>query len=215
MAISGLAGPDTYINEAPSPTPPLPPGVTITSDGDEPAPKVKDGVLTQELPDGSLIIDFSGGKSKKATGSAAHDANLAEYVDEIDLNTIASELLDGINADIESRRLWLENRAGGLKHLALKLENPRSPSADADTAVEGQSTVRWPGLLDAVLRFQANARGELLPAGGPVKIRNAGYRTDRERQMVPGPPDDTDDLAEALETDFNFYLTDIDKAYYP
>lgn len=217
MPTNGFNGPDTFVNED-APPPGDEPPVEVVAEGDVAEPKVKNGVFELELPDGSLLIDFSGGRSKKPTGKAAHDANLAEYLDLTELGRISNDLLDGINADIESRREWLERRASGMKHLALKLENPRSPSADADTVVEGQSTVRWPGMLDAVMRFQANARAELLPAAGPVKIRNDSGRSQAQLQMeaAQNPPtrDDSDDLADALERDLNHYLTVTDKPYY-
>jgi hypothetical protein len=59
-------------------------------------------------------------------------------------------------------------------------------------------------LLEAVLRFQANARGELLPADGPVKVANEGTQT---LEM--------DQVANALESDFNHYLTTGAPEYYP
>jgi hypothetical protein len=49
-------------------------------------------------------------------------------------------------------------------------------------------------LLDAVLRFQANARGELLPAKGPVKVVNEGRETP-----------ETDQQADVLEDLMNYY----------
>src|SRR5262245_23086658 len=116
------------------------------------------------------------------------------------------------------RREWLERRAAGVKHLGLKIENPRSPSADADTAVEGQATIRSPIMLDAVMRFQANARGELLPAAGPVKMQNWVKPKTPVHQLLlaqAGAKDDSDILAEALEIDFNKYLTVVDREYYP
>src|SRR5262249_54784242 len=98
-----------------------------------------------------------------------------------------------------------------------------SPSADSDTAVEGQATIRSPILLDAVMRFQANARGELLPAGGPVKIVNDStpktpIRLQQEKQAQlqrDQTGDDRDLWADALEMDMNHYLTVVDREYYP
>src|SRR6185369_16159341 len=92
------------------------------------------------------------------------------------------------------------------------------PSADADTAVEGQATIRSPIMLDAVMRFQANAPGELLPAGGPCKINNTTpIRTPAHQALLKqsGAKDDSDVLAEVLESLFNRYLTVVDKEYYP
>src|SRR5262249_2271671 len=152
-------------------------------------------------------------------GKLAHNANLAEYIDRHELARICDELLNGIDSDLDSRREWIERRAAGIKHLALKIENPKSPSADSDTAVEGQATIRSPILLDAVMRFQANARGELLPAGGPVKIVNDStpktpIRLQQEKQAQlqrDQTGDDRDLWADALEMDMNHYLTVVDR----
>jgi hypothetical protein len=67
------------------------------------------------------------------------------------------------------------------------------------------SRVRHPLLLEAVLRFQANARSELLPTDGPVKIRD-----DSNNSGVQ-----LDELAGALEKDMNHYLTVTANEYYP
>jgi hypothetical protein len=67
------------------------------------------------------------------------------------------------------------------------------------------SKVRHPLLLESVLRFQANARSELLPTDGPVKVRDDSNGT------VPGQ----DRLADALEKDLNHYLTATASEYYP
>jgi hypothetical protein len=66
------------------------------------------------------------------------------------------------------------------------------------------SNVRHPMLLEATLRFQANARGELLPSDGPVKVTDSLNETEAN-----------DELAEKLERDFNYYLTSIATEYYP
>jgi len=173
-----------------------------------------------EQEDGSLIIRLDGKSLRKTdpAGAKQHDANLAEYIDENELSRICDELLNGIDADLQSRQEWIDRRAAGIKHLALKVENPRSPSADADTAVEGQATIRSPIMLDAVMRFQANARGELLPAAGPVKMQNWVKPKTPVHQLLlaqAGAKDDSDILAEALEIDFNKYLTVVDREYYP
>ena len=73
-------------------------------------------------------------------------------------------------------------------------------------------------MLDAVMRFQANARGELLPAGGPVKVANATtIKTPAHQQQLQKTraKDDSDTLADILEQSMNFYLTVGDKEYYP
>ena len=70
---------------------------------------------------------------------------------------------------------------------------------------EGMSKVRHPLLLEACLRFQANARSELLPTDGPVKVRNDNNNAQLE----------DDQLCNALENDLNHYLTATATEYYP
>ena len=67
------------------------------------------------------------------------------------------------------------------------------------------SKVRHPLLQEAVLRFQANARSEMLPTDGPIKIRDDGSNSNLPR----------DALATALEKDLNHYLTVTATEYYP
>jgi hypothetical protein len=194
--------------------------IVLQEDAEEPVESI--GI---ERADGSLLIRLDGRKpvTQAKENAKKHDANLAAFIDTNELARICDDLLNGIDADIETRRDWLDRRAAGIKHLALKIENPRSPTADADTAVEGQATIRTPILLDAVMRHQANARGELLPAGGPVKIANANTNKTPRRsfleQQTKRPREETgaddDILAEDLETLFNRYLTVVDKEYYP
>jgi hypothetical protein len=87
----------------------------------------------------------------------------------------------------------------------LKIEIPGIGGSADGAPVEGMSRVRHPLLLEAVLRFQANARSELLPTDGPVKIRNDDNNADLAE----------DQLANALERDMNHYLTSTAKEYYP
>ena len=156
--------------------------IVLQEDAEEPVENI--GI---ENADGSIIIRLDGKKltpEEDRADAKKHDANLAKYIDDRELARICDELLNGIDSDIQTRREWMERRAAGIKHLALKVENPRSPTADADTAVEGQTTVRTPILLDAVLRFQANARGELLPAAGPVKVQSFASIKTPHRQFL-------------------------------
>lgn len=163
------------------------------------------GASILEVGDGSVIIDLEPASAEREKdGAANHDANLAEYIETGELTRIAEDLLLGIQQDDQSRTDWLETRAQGIRLLGLKLENPRSGADTSSTAVEGQSTVRHPLLLEAVLRFQANARGELLPASGPIKVSDMIEETGSN-----------DDLAEALEDDLNYYLTTVASEYYP
>jgi len=157
-----------------------------------------------ELPDGSVTISFGGPQKKEDEEDGDFHENLAMHLDNSSLGQIASELVRLIEQDNESRQELLQQYVMGLDLLGTKIETPRSNATDGSTAVEGQATVRHPLLLESIVRFQANARGELLPSSGPVKIRNDGLDSAN-----------IDVQAEALEKDFNHYLTVTASEYYP
>ena len=176
----------------------------MTADGDaEVEVNPKSPYVKVELPDGSVTISF-GGQQKTDEENGDFHENLAMNLDNSSLGQIASELVRLIEQDNESRQELLQQYVMGLDLLGTKIETPRSNATDGSTAVEGQATVRHPLLLESIVRFQANARGELLPSGGPVKIRNDGLDSANINAQ-----------AEALEKDFNHYLTVTASEYYP
>ena len=84
------------------------------------------------------------------------------------------------------------------------------------------STVRHPLLLEATVSFQATARAELLPAAGPVKVRNDTPMPPMEVTQDTSAAHDlaesmnkNDDLSQALEKDMNHYLTSTATEYVP
>lgn len=166
-------------------------------------------ILSLRHPDGSVSVSITDEPIESiladTEGRGKWFANLAEQIDGDELARIADEIIRGVADDEQSRSAWIESRAEGLKMLGLKMDVP-SLSTGADGApVEGQATVRHPLLLEAVLRFQANARSELLPTDGPVKIRNDDNNSTTQE----------DALANALEKDLNHYLTSTATEYYP
>ena len=178
--------------------------ITVSTDNPDLVNFDPDSNTTQiELPDGTVSISL-GPPEPKRKKSEGFDENLAESLSEAELSTICERLLLGIESDSQSRASWLENMSSGLSLLGLEIKQPRGASVAGATPAEGISTVDHPLLLEAVLRFQANARGELLPTDGPVKVRNDG-----ENNAL------SDRLAEALEKDLNHYLTKVAKEYYP
>ena len=182
--------------------------VEVESAGDAPVIDEKNNILRIEHGDGSITVSLDG----KPLGSAANPEkparwfdNLVDKIDRDELSHITEDLLRGVADDITSRSEWIEDRAQGVKLLGLKIELPNVQGATDGAPVEGMSRVRHPLLLEAVLRFQANARGELLPTDGPVKVRNDA--------TSPTPIDDS--IAKALELDLNHYLTAVATEYYP
>jgi hypothetical protein len=165
-------------------------------------------ILEIEHPDGSLTISLDGRPIEDRAKERDEDnwfRNLVDDIAESHLNNMAEDLLRGIRDDLESRKDWIEDRAQGVKLLGLKIEIPGLQGASDGAPIEGMSKVRHPLLLEAVLRFQANARSELLPTDGPVKIRNDNNNATLQN----------DELANCLENDLNHYLTSTATEYYP
>jgi len=161
-----------------------------------------------EHEDGSISISLDGRPveaKSEAEKAGEWFRNLVDEMDNGDLVQIANDLIRGVEDDLESRREWVEDRAQGIKLLGLKIEIPGIQGTGDGAPVEGMSKVRHPLLLEAVLRFQANARSELLPVDGPVKVRNDAVSSTVEQ----------DRMGDALEKDLNHYLTAVAKEYYP
>jgi len=211
-AVPGLGPANLRIPPPPDPALPDPAQVIVemaAPDGDIPDIDEKGNILKITHGDGAVTVSLDG----RPLGSvAANDDkplawfdNLIDKIDESELNGIVDDLLRGVDLDLESRKEWIEDRALGIKLLGLKIELPNVQGASDGAPVEGMSKVRHPLLLEAVLRFQANARSELLPTDGPVKIRN----DDNDATVKE------DQTANDYERDMNHYLTAVATEYYP
>jgi len=183
------------------------PVVELLPEGDKEEANDNGDVIRIEHEDGSVTISLDGKSlfDEEERGPAGWFDNLVDDIDSMELTRIAEELLNGIEDDIQSRVEWVDDRAQGIKLLGLKVEIPGLGGTPDGAPVEGMSRVRHPLLLEAVLRFQANARSELLPTDGPVKIRNDNNNANLQQ----------DQLANALQRDLNHYLTATASEYYP
>lgn len=121
--------------------------------------------------EGALIIELVPVEEEDAFG-----ANLADYVDESDLLSLASELGSFFDEDLSSRADWERTYVDGLEHLGMKVEDRTEPWPGAFGA-------HHPMLAEAVVRFQAQAIMELFPASGPARTAVLGESTsDKEQQ---------------------------------
>ena len=98
---------------------------------------------------------------------AEFDVNLAEYMDDNDLATVASDIMEMVEADILSRKDWVEMYVKGLDVLGMKYEERTEPWT-------GACGVYSPLLIEAAIRFQSEMITETFPAQGPVKTQIVG-----------------------------------------
>jgi len=154
------------------------------------------GAVIVEDGDGGATVDLN--PQKGGAQSEGFDENLALDLDDDELSRISADLLEGIEADIQSRSQWEQNLSNAMTQLGLQPE--KRSNIDLDTI----SKCRHPLLLECVLDFWANFVAEFLPSDGPVKIK-----TDNEDDP------NASDEAEELEDAFNHYLTVTATEYYP
>jgi hypothetical protein len=211
-AVPGLGNANLRLQPPPDAPAPDPADIIVEmapESGDVPDIDEKGNILKITHGDGSISVSLDGlplGSTKAANdGPLEWYSNLVDNIPDDVLSGLAEDLLRSVSEDLESRREWVEDRALGIKLLGLKIELPNVQGASDGAPVEGMSKVRHPLLLEAVLRFQANARSELLPTDGPVKIRN----DDNDATLKE------DQLANDYERDMNHYLTAVATEYYP
>jgi hypothetical protein len=125
------------------------------------------------------------------------DANLAEFMDEGELEKLGSDLVSEVESDISSRKDWVDMYVKGLEVLGMKYEERTEPW---DGACGVFSTL----LTEAAVRFQSETIIETFPAQGPVKTQIIGA-IDKMKE----------DAAERVRTDMNFQLVDGMPEYRP
>jgi len=118
------------------------------------------------------------------------DANLAEYMDKGELQSLASDLISLVDADINSRKDWTDMFVKGLEVLGMKYEERTEPW-------NGACGVYSPLLTEAAIRFQSEMITETFPAQGPVKTQIIGA-IDRLKE----------EAAERVRDDMNYMLTE-------
>ncbi len=125
------------------------------------------------------------------------DANLAEDMDDGELQKLASELIDLVDTDIQSRKDWVEMYVKGLDVLGMNYEERTEPWLGACGVY---STI----LTEAAIRFQSETITESFPAQGPVKTRIIGEENP-----------ETTEAAERVRDDMNYQLTEVMLEYRP
>ena len=166
--------------------------------GPEDEPEIEVAIATDEEPSieidadtGEVTVDFGDGEDDdESEDMTAHDANLAESIDDGDLGSLASDLIESFLSDRESRKEWATAYITGLDLLGMKIEDRTQPWA-------GASGVYHPMLTESVVRFQAQAMSELMPASGPVRTKIMGKLTPQKAQQ-----------ADRVQTEMNYLITE-------
>ena len=155
----------------------MPEGIEGELMGEEMAPNAmvemaiatdEDMPIMIELEDGSVEISF--GEEIEDIDAAPFDANLADYLDDKQLQEISSDLTEAIEGDMAARRDWADTYVKGLDVIGFNYEERTEPW---ENACGVYSNI----LAEAAIRFQAEAMSETFPATGPVKTKILGEPT--------------------------------------
>ena len=129
-----------------------------------------------ETEDGGMLVDFNPVGSSVNGDGASFESNLAEHVEDGELNSIALDLISKFDSDKSSRGDWEQTYKEGLDYLGLESEDRTTPWA-------GACGVFHPMLSEAVVRFQSQTIQEIMPAQGPVKTQVWGkFSPERDKQ---------------------------------
>jgi len=128
-----------------------------------------DDVEVTENEDGSVDINLDP-QAASPEGGDEHYANLADFLPDDVLGSLASDLNQKYMDYSMSRKDWERTYTQGLDLLGFKYDNRTEP-------FQGASGATHPVLAEAVTQFQALAYKELLPADGPVRTQILGIPT--------------------------------------
>jgi hypothetical protein len=149
---------------------------------------------TVMLEDGSAIVGYV--EDEEET-EGDHFKNLAEDMDQGELEALSSELISSYKDDLESRQEWLDQYTEGLDLLGIKTE-------ERDEPFRGASGVTHPLIAESATQFQAGAYKELLPPGGPVQTRIIGSES---KEVL--------DQAERIRNYMNYMILDVMEEFDP
>jgi hypothetical protein len=151
---------------------------------------VTEDAIEIQMDDGSIEVDFGDVSLDIDLGGGSHDENIAEIIDEGDLEELASDLVGAFIADRGSRKEWAMSYIKGLDLLGMKIEERSTPW-------QGASGVYHPMMTEAVVRFQAQAMGELMPAAGPARSKILGKITREKFEQ-----------SQRVESELNYLITE-------
>ena len=134
---------------------------------------------------------------EKSEDEDEFNKNLAEDMDESELVRLSGDLIGEYEADVGSRKDWIQTYVDGLELLGMKIEERMEPWP-------GACGVFHPILSESVVKFQAETMMSTFPAAGPVKTQIIGKETPEKKKA-----------AERVQVDMNYQLTDVMKEFRP
>jgi hypothetical protein len=151
----------------------------------------------EDLEDGSSVYEIGTPELEETTSDSFYQ-NLAEDFSEEGLKKLSVFLLDSIEKDNLSRKEWMESVEKAKQYLGFSIEDLENVPFKHATRTFDTT------LANSLIRFYSTVRAELLPQSGPTGFKINGIET--EEILNRG---------EKIKDWLNYYLTVVDKAYYP
>lgn len=151
----------------------------------------------EDLEDGSSVYEIGTPEPEETTSDSFYQ-NLAEDFSEEGLKKLSAFLLDSIDKDNLSRKDWMESVEKAKQYLGFSIEDLENVPFKHATRTFDTT------LANSLIRFYSTVRAELLPQSGPTGFKINGMET--EEILNRG---------EKVKDWLNYYLTTVDKAYYP
>ena len=183
---------DKALNQAPL-------GVMMGTEMEEPESMEPDIEIEIEDPK-RVEIEMMGMEIVLEPGKEKDDefsANLVEEMVEDELVMLAGDLIGDYEADLSSRKDWMQTYVDGLELLGMKIEERTEPWPGACGIVH-------PLLSEALVKFQSETIMETFPAAGPVKTQIIGKETQEKKEA-----------ATRVRDDMNYQLTERMVEYRP
>ena len=170
--------------------------------------KIQDSVLANlndedirelhELEDGTSVYEIGPPEEEEVEETGSFYGNLAgTVVKDSALKKLSVFLLEAICKDIEASDKWMRSLKKVKDYLGFELEDLKnSPFKEATRTYDTT-------LSNALIKYYANIRSELLPNSGPVGYRLKGY-----------PTEELEEKGENVRDFMNNYLLRTDKAFY-
>jgi hypothetical protein len=164
-------------------------------------PEMMEPDIEIEIEDPEKVSIEMGGLEIEIEPGAEDDdefsANLVEEMDQGELTEIAGDLIGDYEADVSSRKDWMQTYVDGLELLGMKIEERTEPWPGACGIVH-------PLLSEALVKFQSETIMETFPAAGPVKTQIIGKETQEKKEA-----------ATRVREDMNYQLTERMVEYRP
>ena len=145
---------------------------------------LSNNLASEELPEGiEIITEDDGGVTLDFDPMVNREreddfyANLAEFMDDRELGSVASDLMEQYQANKASRQEWEEAYSKGLELLGFSYQERTQP-------FRGATGVTHPLLAEAAVQFHAQAFNELLPSEGPVRTAVMGSQTHGKEEQA-------------------------------